>query len=133
MYIEFKKLISTIEKKGVTIKIENRNFPGWFSYGFPKQHVEVIGFKNKVDKDYWDGLVLGYQDKSYDYNTKFNTNKVLGVILVEDGNHKIVFKIPYKRGFSNTILKKEVNNFVKKYKKKWGLKVKYVERSQLNL
>ena len=92
-----------------------------------------MGFENKVDKDYWDGLILGYQDNSYDYNTVFNTKKVLGVILVEDGNHKIVFKIPYKRGFSNTILQKEVNNFVKKYKKKWGLKVKYVERSQLNI
>lgn len=117
MYIEFKKLIHIIESKGLKLKIENRNFPGWFSYGFPKQHVEVIGFKNKVDNDYWDGLVLGYQDKSYDYNTKININKVLGVILVEDGNHKIFFKIPYKRGFSNTILQKEVNNFVKKYKK----------------
>jgi hypothetical protein len=131
MDIDLKRLINLIEKNGVNIKIENRNFPGWFSYGFPKQHVEVLKYCNVVDKDRWDGLILGYQELSYDYNTKIRTKTVLGVILVEDGNHKIIFKIPYKRGFSKTLLKKEVNKFMYRYKKKWGLKVKYLNRNQL--
>ena len=131
MYIDLKKLISKI-KKGVEIQIENRSQLNWFDYGFPKQHVEVLHFRNKADNDYWDGLILGYKNSSFDYQDIYKTHILLGVILIEDGNHKLLFKIPYKRSFSSKLFQKEVNTFVKNYTRKWKLKTQYVSVKKLH-
>lgn len=129
MYITLKKLIDKIIKKGVNIKIENRE--KWKDYGFPTQHVEIINHNNKADKDLWDGLILGYKNSSHKYNTIYNTKNIIGIILVEDGNHKLLFKIPRKRGFDNKIFNKEVKKFIRNYHKETNLKTLFLNIEQL--
>lgn len=125
MFIELQNLIKIIINKGVTIKIENREKSEWNNYGFPKQHVEILNYYNKADNDLWDGLVFGYKDFNYEYGTKFKTNQLIGIICIENGNHKLLFKIPHKKNFCKKLFKLEINKFIKKYNK-WKLKVKFI-------
>jgi len=129
MYIDLKKLLDKIENRGVTIQIENRKLLGYYDDGFPKQHVEVLNYHNRSDDDYWDGLVFGYKNPNMNYDKKYRTKAIVGIILVEDGNHKLIFKIPYKRGFDERIFKKDVEVFVRNYRKKWGLKTKFFNKT----
>jgi len=133
MYIDLKKLVNKIVNNGVNIQIENRNLPGWNDYDFPKQHVEILNFHNKADNDLWDGLILGYNNSSFDYETIYRTKSIIGIILIEDGNHKLIFKIPYKRGFNKNLFKKEIKKFINNYRKKWGLKTKFLNLNKLML
>ena len=125
MNITLTKLIQKIRKDGVDIKIENRTINELYNYGLPKKHVEVLNYINVANNDNWDGLILGYRNYTYDYETIIHTNMLAGVILVEDGNHKLIFKIPYKRGFNNTIFKRELNNYMRKYSHINNLNIKY--------
>ena len=120
MYIDLHGLLGRIAKDGVTIEIEDRKKQKFNCYGFPNQHVEVKNYKNKSDNWEWDGLVLGYKNSnSLKCGEQYRTNIVTGIIWVDSGNHKLIFKIPYKRGFEDKILKKEVEMFINNYNKKW--------------
>ena len=129
--MDLKDLVERIETKGVHIQIEDRNISGWCDYGFPNKHVEILKYRNKSDSDLWDGVILGYTNCTYEINTKIGTNALSGIILVEDGNHKLVFKIPYKRGFDEKLFSKEVKLFVSKYKKENGLKTRFLNTREL--
>ena len=125
MNIILTKLIQKIKRNGVKIQIENRSQVGLHDYGLPKRHVELIDYINIADNDKWDGLILGYKNHAYEYGTILHTNMIVGVTLVEDGNHKLIFKIPYKRSFNNALYKKELNHYMKKYKMENDLNIKY--------
>jgi hypothetical protein len=127
--INLSNLVNKIKRKGVTIKIENRF--NWNDYKFPYQHAEILKNINPADKDNWDALILGY-DRDFKLDTQFVSNKILGIILVEDGNHKVLFKIPYFRGFKQKLYDKEVKKFMKIYEEKNNLKLKYLNANLLD-
>ncbi len=127
--INLSNLVNKIKRKGVTIKIENRL--NWNDYRFPYQHAEILKNKNPADKDNWDALIFGY-NINLPPETKFVSNKIEGIILVEDGNHKVLFKKPYFRGFNQRLYNKEVKEFMKNYEEKNNLKIKYLNANLLD-
>ena len=125
MYIELEDLLKIIQKKEMKLETEKKYRK--INYGYPNNHVEILNFINKVDNDLWDGLVLGYKNFNYPRGTVFKSNKLLGIIWVENGNHKLIFKIPYMRNFSESRLKLDINKFIKEYTKINKLKTVYLD------
>jgi len=126
MTISYEQLLEGIAfKNQVQIRIENR----WDmeDYGFPRSHGEIMNFsKNKADMEKWDVLFLGYSNPNFKYNDVImaRASSHIGTILITDGNstygnHKLLFKQPYKRGFTHTKLSTDLRNFTKRYKRKW--------------
>jgi hypothetical protein len=126
MYIDLKSLVRRIKNRGVTIQIENRI--GWFDYGFPKQHAEILNYYNAADDCCWDALILGYKNPDMKYEEKYKTKHLIGIILIENGNHKLLFRLPYKRGFDENIFRRDVKKFTRNYSKKWGLKTSFIKK-----
>lgn len=131
MYIDLKDLVKQITSEGVTLEVENRNRPKYNDYGFPKNHVEVLNYRNAADTDFWDGLVLGYNNLNLNYGERYHTNNIIGVILINNGNHKLIFKIPEKEGFSEALLETEITTFMNNYKSKWIVKMAFLNKSQM--
>lgn len=129
MYIHLNKLLDRIKKHGVTIQIEKRQN---FDYGFPNQHIEILNYINPADNDPWDGLILAYKNSDMEYYKKYRSKSVVGIILVEDGNHKLLFKIPYKKGFDEQLFKQNVNKFIRNYGNKWGVYPKFMNLAEIN-
>lgn len=125
MYTEIEDLLKIINKKEVKLEIESREVNN--GYGYHNNHVEILNFINKADNDLWDGLILGYSKFKYPPGTIFKSNILLGIIWVEDGNHKLIFKIPYLRNFSESKLNLDVNTFMKEYTKNNNLKTVYFD------
>ena len=124
MDVDLSTILRIIATAGVVVQVENRHGAGWHSYGFPHKHLEVLGYRNTADNDLWDGLVLGYTG-TLPYGQQFFTNQAIGVLLVEGGNHKILFKIPRMSGFSARRFAVERQRFLDRYRRKWGLRVAY--------
>lgn len=102
------------------VEIENRDQgEGWYDYGFPTSHGRVLRYRNRADNDEWDALVLGYRRPNFLPGQRFRTNKILGVILVNDGNHKLLLKIPFKRGFDQALFKSQSRTFLRNYSRQW--------------
>ena len=86
----------------------------------------VLNYINPADHDCWDGLIFGYPDFNYDFGHVFKKPKLCGIILLENGNHKLLFKIPHKRGFDKALYRKQVSEFMTNYKNQWNIKLDYV-------
>ena len=104
-------------KKGVKIRIENREKFGWHDYGFKYCHGEIINHINPADGDPWDVLFLGDDNIDFKYGEIIKTSQLMGVVKINDGNHKLLFRKPFKRGFSMEKFKKDVNKFKRNYGK----------------
>lgn len=127
MFVNLKKLINIILTDGVTLKIESRKKIKAHNYGFPKSHAEILEYYNQSDGDLWDAVILGYNKFKPKFNTEIKTNILLGIIFVENGNHKLLFKIPNQDGFDVNTYYKDINIFMNKYSKKNKLGLKYVD------
>ena len=68
------------------VTLQRRPWPGVRNYG------EVIGFRNRADGDRWDVLVPGMKDE-LPYDEPYRLQKVLGVVLIKGGNHKMVVEL----------------------------------------
>ena len=121
MLITLPKLLKKIKQNNVTIEIEKRLLSkGWYDYGFKKNHGFIVGNKNSSDNKEWDVLIFGYKNLNLYYGQRYKINKILGIIFLSDGNHKLIPTIPYKRGFDKNLYKKQVNKFIRNYKKRWA-------------
>ena len=119
MFVTFQQLLHKI-KNGVTVEIEKRDQgTGWYDYGYKMSHAFIVGLKNRADNEEWDVMVLGYQRPNFSYGDQFQTNIVLGIVFVSDGNHKLLMKVPYKRGFDKNLYKYQVYRFMQNYSKRW--------------
>ena len=119
--IKFENMLKIIKKKkkGVKIRIENRKKNNGYDYGFKYCHGEIVNYINPADGDPWDVLFMGYDTVDFKYDEIIYSNQLVGVIKINDGNHKLLFKKPYKRGFSEKRLKKDANKFMRIYGEKW--------------
>ena len=122
-----------IEDTGVMIEIEDRNQgEGWYDYGFPTCHGKVLRYCNSVDNEAWDVLVLGYTSANMAYGQRFRTNKILGIVWIEDGNHKLLVKVPYKRGFDERLYTAQLHTFMQNYHRRWPtLRMMYLDRNDI--
>jgi len=131
MIVSLKLLLIKIATDGVNLQVENRDFPGVFDYGFPFGHAEIKGYINEADGDLWDGLILGYENFPQNYGETFFTRNLIGMIHSKTGNHKLLFKVPYKRGFTQKKYRMDVRKFIRNYNKKWGNTMTYMSVSEL--
>ena len=120
--INYEKMLEIIKKnkKGVKIRIENRKKNNGYDYGFKCCHGEIVNYINPADGDPWDVIFMGYDTIDFKYDEIIYSNQLVGVIEINNGNHKLLFRKPYKRGFSEERLKKDVNKFKRNYLKQWG-------------
>lgn len=121
MNITIDKLLEEIDK-GILIKVEKR---GIFNYGFPYCHFEIPAYINPADGDPWDVMVFGYTEK-FDYDETFHTNKLVGIIFITGGNHKLIFKIPGRKSFSQSKFDKDLRKYMSNYRVN-GLSMNYIE------
>lgn len=71
------------------------------SWGSGVPYGEVVGFRNRGDGDRWDIFIPGVPAslesetglKGVDFNQKLKIEKVLGLVLVKGGNHKIAVQV----------------------------------------
>jgi len=107
-----------------TLKVEKRN-PDWM-YGI-HNHAEFVGLMNPHDNCLWDALIPGYKDTLVT-NKKYKLKDIIGIYILENGNHKIVCKI-FKQGYNSRKAKRDVKRYMKKYFKKHNLKHKWIQWS----
>ena len=121
--------------EGVIVKVENRHdFP---SYGFPTNHVEIIGYIkngekvkrdiiNVADNDPWDGLFLGVTNSNlFEFDKIYIVKTIVGVLFSPTGNHKLLLRAP-AADFSNIKYARDIKQFIKAYESKWNISLSYV-------
>ena len=114
------ELILQIKDTGAIIEIENRDQgDGWYDYGFPTCHGKFVHYCNPADNEAWDALVLGYRSPNFSHGQRFRTNNIIGIVWVEDGNHKLLVKVPYKRGFDHRLYNAQLHAFMQNYHRHW--------------
>jgi len=123
---QFLQIIHThIQKNTIqqlTLQIEKRN-PRWM-YGI-HNHAEFLGYTNPHDKCLWDALIPGYK-KKFTPDKKYKVKDIIGIYLLENGNHKTVCKI-YKPGYNAKKASRDVKNYMKRYYQIHGLRHKWVQ------
>ena len=105
-----------------TLEIEKRN-PGWM-YGI-HNHAEFLGFMNPHDNCLWDALIPGYKEKLI-VKKKYKVKDIIGIYLLENGNHKIVCKI-FKNGYDSNKSEKDIKKYMKNYFNKHKLRHKWIQ------
>lgn len=106
------------------LEIEKR--PLQRMYGI-HNHAEFIGYMNPNDNCLWDALIPGYNEKCIP-NKKYKLKDIIGIYLLENGNHKTVCKI-YKPGYKAIKAQKDIIKYMKKYYNKHRLKHKWIQLS----
>ena len=79
-----------------------------------KNYGEVRGgWYNRADGDPWDIFVPGY-DHALPRRTPLQVADVLGVLMLENGNHKIAVRVPVA-GYSSDRARREIRTYVHRY------------------
>ena len=107
----FQKMIKRIFRDPVKIIIEHRIKNRQQTYGIINQY-EIEGYINPADGDFWDVVVPGYSHKIR--TTEFYTNDVIGIFILESGNHKIFMKINYQ-GYNSQKSRRDILKYCKEY------------------
>tara|TARA_B100001564_G_C20609757_1_gene657003 strand:- start:187 stop:537 length:351 start_codon:yes stop_codon:yes gene_type:complete len=98
------------------IKLEDRSPK--FLFG-TKNYGDIPGKINRSDGDPWDVIVPGYPKLRRD--TPMKTRRLEGVIMFNNGNHKLVFDIETdEKRRTQEQIKKELDRYIKLYKKLTG-------------
>ena len=80
---------------------------GTLNYG------EIKGWYNKSDGDCWDVFVPGMK-RHLPLNTPMKINNILGVLFLENGNHKIAIQV-YHPNYDVNAAKEEITRYSQKY------------------
>lgn len=114
--MEQNKFIKKILSKSTLIQTEDRDKYNRYKYGI-ENHAEFLGMMNPYDKCLWDAIIPGYKI-ILPKNKVFKTTEIIGMLWLEDGNHKVAVKIDYpgyefKRSIKD--IKSYVNNYLNTY------------------
>jgi hypothetical protein len=104
--------IKNILSSSNLIKVEDRDKYNRFKYGI-ENHAEFLGMMNPYDKCLWDAIIPGYKKKIPKHKI-FQTIEILGMLWLEDGNHKVAIKINYP-GFNYQQSKFDIQNYIHNY------------------
>ena len=77
---------------------------------------EVIGFRNRADGDRWDVLVPGLDD-ALPVEEPFQLERVLGVVLIKGGNHKLCVELAGQPPRSREAIARDIKTFQRVYKR----------------
>ena len=113
-YKNIYEIIDIIINSGVNIEFEDRIKKGYKTYK-TFNHAEILNYYNSADNMFWDAQVFGYNYK-FKFNKIYKTKKILGIIWIPNGNHKIILKLNNK-GFSKIRFNKQLNTYIKNYTK----------------
>ena len=102
------------KKSSHNLTIEDRVSLGYKTYGIDN-HAEFIDYVNPHDDCLWDALIPGYNFRMKG-DTKYKSKKIIGMLWLSDGNHKIAVRI-HKHGYNKNQAKKDINNYVNNYLK----------------
>lgn len=86
---------------------------------------EIPNWYNRADGDPWDVFAPGIKT-NLSYNTPFKISKVIGVFILEDGNHKIAVRLKDIPIYSKSYENKIIENYTKKYMKYTKIKGLYI-------
>lgn len=86
-YRSLEAIVNIAERGRAVATFERRQWEGLRNYG------EVIGFRNRADGDRWDVFVPGLEYE-LPLDTPFPLQRVLGVVLIKGGNHKLAIAMP---------------------------------------
>jgi len=118
----FQKMMKRIFRDPVKIIIEHRIKNGQHTYGIINQY-EIEGYINPADGDFWDVVVPGYSHKIR--TVEFYTNDVIGIFILESGNHKIFMRVNYP-GYNHQKSRRDISKYCQEYTRINNLKGKMV-------
>ena len=96
---------------GAYVTIQRRsNWEGIINYG------EVIGFRNRADGDRWDVYVPGLE-KELPIGEPSKLKRVLGVVLIKGGNHKLCVELTDMPPVSRERVNEDIREFQRIYAK----------------
>ncbi len=101
-----------LKHKSFNMIIEDRIGMGYKTYGIDN-HAEFKDYMNPHDNCLWDAIIPGY-NYVLDPNGKFRSQKIIGVLLLSDGNHKIAIRI-HKPGYDKNQAKNDIKTYVNNY------------------
>lgn len=116
-------MINIAERRRASVILESREWKGLRNYG------EVVGFRNRADGDRWDVFVPGLEGE-LPLDVPFPLRRVLGVVLVKGGNHKLAVELaPPNRPLSPERIAADVRAFMDVYSSTHpaGARLKYLE------
>lgn len=129
MYHTFSYVIKRIVSSPCKYTCVFENRPSKYKFG-TKNYGELPGLLNKADGDPWDIFAPGYSQK-FEFNKQYIIERVIGVYILENGNHKIAVRIkdfPIKsRQYENEIIEK----YTKKYTDYTKIHGKYIPFNKL--
>jgi len=107
------------------IVFENR--PKKYKFGV-QNYGEIPSLYNKSDGDPWDIFAPGYNLK-LKTNTPYEIEKVIGIFLLENGNHKIAIRLRDFNCYNKIYEKHKIQEYSKKYMahtKKNGIYISFI-------
>lgn len=81
-------------------------------------------WENPADGDFWDVFVPGFQNPLPKHKL-YRVSTVLGVIMLPNGNHKIVVELGGTRPYRKKIVR-DVSNFIDQYAHLYKLRGVYI-------
>jgi hypothetical protein len=97
----------------LTVKIENRG-KAWRTTGGFNAYGEIVGYRNRADGDRWDVFAPGLQTQP-EIGAPLALARVLGVILIRGGNHKLVIELAGHPTVDVDAVAGDIARFVQRY------------------
>ena len=89
--------------------------PAKYRFGV-KNYGDIKKWINKADGDPWDVFAPGY-DHYFTRNKEYTISKVIGIFILENGNHKIAVRIKDAPIVSTTFEKSQIKKYMNEYSK----------------
>lgn len=106
------QLCESCHKHPVYVQLEKR--PKKFMFGL-NHYGEIPSTLNHADGDPWDVLVPGY--KNLPIGEKLKMKRILGVLLLGNGNHKLIVDVHSSEMRNQEQANKELLSYKKRYAK----------------
>ena len=110
-----------------TCKFEYR--PTKYKFGV-RNYGDIPGLYNKADGDPWDIFAPGYK-QHLELNVPYVIDKIIGVFLLENGNHKIAIRLKNLPIHSFEYEKEIIEKYSKNYSKFTKIKGQYIDFQSL--
>lgn len=115
-FVKFPEMYKVLTERPHSILIRLEKRPEKYMFGI-KNYGEILRHFNPADKDMWDIIVAGYEDK-LPTGIPFKVSKLIGMYMLPNGNHKFVVDIErnsWTKRNDQLDIKKEMETYKKKY------------------
>jgi len=108
-YFKIDRVLGEIKEGKIKCTFEDRPK----KYKIVNNYGDIPGMYNKADGDPWDVFAPGYE-RTLPFNKMYKVKSVIGVLLLEDGNHKIAVRLNAS-GYDPEKGERDINKYCKKY------------------